>query len=160
MRPQQWARLRYVANHARCLILPGLQMPNLASKTLALTTRRLAADWEAIYGHPVVLAETFVDPARFAGTAYRAAGGQAVGATRGFAARTATTSAMGAPKPRGPAAHAGGPHGAGRPFLSPTLQGCPLTRVDGNARNWTGPDGLRSRLAPLTAPPPPAGGAP
>ena len=63
---------------------PGVH-PHLASKALALTTRRLTADRRAIYGHPVVLAETFVDPARFAGTAYRAAGWQAVGAPRGFA---------------------------------------------------------------------------
>ena len=29
---------------------------------------------EAVYGHPIVLAETFVDPPRVAGTAYLAAG--------------------------------------------------------------------------------------
>ncbi len=72
-RPQQGARLRYAASHARFLILPGVQIPHRASKTLALTTKPLAADWQAIDGHPVVLTETFVDPARFAGTAYRAA---------------------------------------------------------------------------------------
>lgn len=36
-------------------------------------------------GHPVLLAETFVDPSRFRGTCYRAAGWTALGETRGFA---------------------------------------------------------------------------
>ncbi len=152
-RPQQWARLRYVANNARFLILPGVQIPNLASNTLARTTRRLAADWQAIYGHPVVLAETFVDPARFAGTAYRAAGWQAVGATRGFARVQRHYVRHGHPKtvwvrPLTPTA----PACLAAPFLSPSLQGGALTMVDWNALNWTGPDGLRSRLAALTDP--------
>ncbi len=34
--------------------------------------KRLAADWERIYGHPVYYLETFVDPGRFRGTCYRA----------------------------------------------------------------------------------------
>ncbi len=151
-RPQQWARLRYVANNARFLILPGVQIPHRASKTLALTTRRLAADWQAIHGHPVVLAETFVDPARFAGTAYRAAGWRAVGATRGFA-RAAPLRPPWAPQtvwvgPLTPAA----PAVLAAPFLPPTLPGGALTMVDGNALNWTGPDGLRSRVRALTDP--------
>ncbi|MCY0899640.1 MAG: DUF4338 domain-containing protein [Firmicutes bacterium] len=57
----------------------------MASKILALNTRRLRGDWNAVYGHPVVLAETFVDPARFAGTSDRAAGWHYLGDTRGFA---------------------------------------------------------------------------
>jgi len=73
-RPPEWARLRLVVNHARFLILPGVQIPNLASKILALNTRRLATDWDQVYGHPVAVVETFVDPAHFAGTSYRAAG--------------------------------------------------------------------------------------
>ena len=62
-----------------------MHVPNLASKVLALTTQRLSADWQAVYGHPVVLAETFVDPTRLAGTSYRATGWQYLGDTRGFA---------------------------------------------------------------------------
>lgn len=81
---QQRHRLRYVANNARFCVLPGWAVPNLASRTLALTTRRLAADWQQIHGHPVVLAETFVDPHRFAGTCYKAAGWECLGQTRGF----------------------------------------------------------------------------
>ena len=80
-----WQRLPLVANNVRFLILPGVGVPNLASRVLGLCTRRLSADWERVWGHPILLAETFVDPARYAGTCYRAAGWQKLGATRGFA---------------------------------------------------------------------------
>jgi hypothetical protein len=80
-----WQRLPLVANNVRFLILPGVAVPNLASRVLGLCTRRLSADWERVWGHPILLAETFVDPARYAGTCYRAAGWQTLGATRGFA---------------------------------------------------------------------------
>jgi hypothetical protein len=81
---QQWQRLKYVANNQRFLILPGVRIKNLASKVLALNVRRLSGDWEENHGHPVVLAETFVDQDRFAGTCYLAAGWSALGQTRGF----------------------------------------------------------------------------
>jgi hypothetical protein len=35
--------------------------------------RSFARDWENLYGHPIVLLETFVDSERFLGTCYRAA---------------------------------------------------------------------------------------
>src|SRR3989304_2426107 len=82
-----WQRLPLVANNVRFLILPGVCVPNLASRVLGLCTRRLSADWERVWGHPILLVETFVDPARYAGTCYRAAGWQPLGATRGFARR-------------------------------------------------------------------------
>ena len=56
-------------------------LPFIASYLLARATRRLAADWQARYGHPVWLVETFVEPGRFAGTAYQAAGWQPLGPT-------------------------------------------------------------------------------
>src|SRR5574341_1391555 len=77
-------RLHLIANNVRFLILPGAHLPNLASRILATTCRRLSRDWQACYGHPILLAETFVDPTRFAGTCYRAAGWQCLGLTRGF----------------------------------------------------------------------------
>jgi hypothetical protein len=45
--------------------------------------RRLSADWEQKYGHPVVLAETFVERGRFAGTSYKAANWVRLGKTTG-----------------------------------------------------------------------------
>jgi hypothetical protein len=75
-----------IANQQRFLILPWVRVPHLASHLLALATRRLSQDWQARYGHPVWLVETFVERERFAGTAYKAAGwlelGQTTGRTR------------------------------------------------------------------------------
>src|SRR5512139_1086325 len=86
-RALQWRRLPLIVNNVRFLILPEGQEPNLASRVLALNLKRLSQDWEIYYGHPVLLAETFVDGARFRGTCYRAAGWQVLGQTRGFAKR-------------------------------------------------------------------------
>lgn len=80
----QYKRLKFIANNARFLILPGKRIKNLASRILSLNLRRLSADWEAIYGHPIILAETFVDMERFQGTCYRASGWHALGCTRGY----------------------------------------------------------------------------
>lgn len=80
----QWRRLKFLTNNTRFLILPGVRIPNLASKVLSLSLRRLSADWQALHGHPILLVETFVDPSRFKGTCYRAAGWTSLGQTRGF----------------------------------------------------------------------------
>ena len=80
-----WQRLSLVANNARFLILPGVVAPNLASRVLGMSSRRLSEDWQQAWGHPVVLAETFVDPLRYAGTCDRAAGWLTLGRTQGFA---------------------------------------------------------------------------
>jgi hypothetical protein len=77
-------RLKFLANNSRFLILPGVRVKNLASRTLALNLKRLPDDWVTAYGHPVCLAETFIDHTRFAGTCYRAAGFISLGQTRGF----------------------------------------------------------------------------
>lgn len=80
----QWQRLKLVANNVRFLILPDVRIKNLASKTLALNTKRLSDDWQTAFGHPILLAETFVDDSRFKGTCYLAAGWLPLGKTRGF----------------------------------------------------------------------------
>ena len=80
----QWARLKYIANNMRFLILPGERRKNLASRVLGMNVRRLRSDWEGVHGHPVLMAETFVDPQRFKGTCYRAAGWSELGGTRGY----------------------------------------------------------------------------
>jgi hypothetical protein len=80
----RYDRLKLVANNSRFLILPDWHRPNLGSKVLALCARRLAGDWQARFGHPLVLLETFVDPARFRGTVYQAANWRQVGDSRGF----------------------------------------------------------------------------
>ena len=80
----QWQRLKLLTNNVRFLILPEVRIKNLASKVLSLTTKRLSADWKAVYGHPILLVETFVDDSRFLGTCYKAAGWLPLGKTRGF----------------------------------------------------------------------------
>ena len=81
---QRDRRLPLVANNARLLILPPWRQRNLASHILSLSTQRLSADFQAAYGHPVLMAETFVDPDRSEGTCYQAANWRAVGFTKGF----------------------------------------------------------------------------
>ena len=81
-------RRHLIAQKSRFLVLPTTgRWPNLASRALKLACARLAQDWQNHLGHPVLLAETFVDPQRFPGTCYRAANWQALGRTRGFARR-------------------------------------------------------------------------
>jgi hypothetical protein len=76
-------RLNWTTNNTRFLILPWVRVPHLASHLLARTLRRLSADWQSKYGHPIHLVETFVDRSRFKGTCYRAANWICVGQTQG-----------------------------------------------------------------------------
>lgn len=80
---QRQARLSWIANNHRFLILPSVQVPSLASHVLERVARQMAADWHRKYGHRVVLLETFVERARFAGAGYQAANWQALGSTCG-----------------------------------------------------------------------------
>ncbi|HID66841.1 MAG TPA: DUF4338 domain-containing protein, partial [Roseibacterium sp.] len=57
--------------------------PHLASHLLGKVLRRLSADWEQSYGHPVHFAETFIHPERFRGTCYRASNWIELGQTTG-----------------------------------------------------------------------------
>ena len=75
--------IRFVVYNPRFLILPWVEVRQLASHLLARMVRRLSADWQQIYGHPVYFAETFVDPERFRGTCYRAANWVHLGRTTG-----------------------------------------------------------------------------
>jgi hypothetical protein len=77
-------RRHLLAQNARFLVLaePG-RWPNLASRVLRLTSNQLSADWQQHFGHPILALETFVDPQRFRGTCYRAAGWQQLGLTQG-----------------------------------------------------------------------------
>jgi hypothetical protein len=80
---QRAERLGAIVNQQRFLILPWVRVPHLASHLLGWVTRRLSADWQGRYGHPVWLVETFVESDRFAGTAYKAAGWLELGHTTG-----------------------------------------------------------------------------
>ncbi len=75
--------IRFVAYNSRFLILPWVEVPHLASHLLGRMARELSREWEQVYGHPVYFAETFVYPARFRGTCYRAANWVPLGVTTG-----------------------------------------------------------------------------
>jgi len=77
-------RRHLIAQNARFLVLaaPG-QWPNLASRVLKLVCERLAQDWQAHFGYPVQVVESFVDPQRFRGTCYKATGWEQLGLTQG-----------------------------------------------------------------------------
>jgi len=119
--------------------------PNLASRVLALTCRRLSADWAWAHGHPVLLAETFVDPTRFRGTCYLAAGWQCLGVTRGFAKRNMRYVRPWPPEDGlGPPAAPGGRRRPHRP-VSPTLDWPEGGRADARCQSPT--PGRRRRPA-------------
>jgi len=75
--------LQRLTNNTRFLVLPWVGVPHLASHVLGLMARRIRADWQAKYGHPVQALETFVERDRFKGTCYRAANWLRLGATQG-----------------------------------------------------------------------------
>jgi len=80
------ARLKNIgllAYNTRFLILPWVTVPHLASHILGRMARVLSADWQRLYGHPIYFVETFIDPARFRGTCYRAANWIYLGQTTG-----------------------------------------------------------------------------
>lgn len=70
--------LHRVVNNSRFLILPRVQVPNLASHVLSRVLARLGDDWQARYCYRPVLVETFVERPRFDGACYRAANWQAM----------------------------------------------------------------------------------
>lgn len=79
-------RRHLLANNARfCILADPHQLPNLASRALALSCQRLSEDWMARWEHPIVAVESFVDGQLFRGTAYKAAGWTRLDDTSGFA---------------------------------------------------------------------------
>jgi hypothetical protein len=80
---QRQRNLQRLTNNTRFLVLPWVEVPHLASHVLGIIARRIRADWQAKYGHPVHALETFVDCSRFKGTCYRAANWRRLGQTQG-----------------------------------------------------------------------------
>ncbi len=77
-------RSNLVLNNSRFLILPSVRQPHLASRILALNTKRLREDWLSRFRLAPVLVESFVDPQRYQGTCYKAAGWTDLGLTKGY----------------------------------------------------------------------------
>lgn len=81
---QREQRRLLLAQNSRFLIRSAGRLPNLATRAMKLCLQRISQDWQEAYGHPIVVVETFVDPALFSGTVYRAAGWEELGPTRGY----------------------------------------------------------------------------
>lgn len=77
--------LQHVVSNSRYLLLPWLQVKNLASRVLAKAVRQLTIDWQERYAVEPLLVETLVDPTRFRGSCYRAANWIELGRTSGQA---------------------------------------------------------------------------
>lgn len=85
--------LPQVVCNSRFLILPTVQVKNLASYVLGQCAKRIVSDWKDLYGVEPILLETFVDPRQFSGTSYRAANWIYVGQTSGRRAAQKETDA-------------------------------------------------------------------
>jgi hypothetical protein len=80
---QRLKNLPWVLNNSRFLIFPWVKIPNLASHVLGKLAHQAGDDWMQRWGFRPVLLETFVDPERFHGGCYRAAGWELPGRTTG-----------------------------------------------------------------------------
>ena len=80
---QRKAKLnKNVCDEVRFLVLPHVRIKNLQSKILALSCKKVKAEWEARYGDKLVLITCFVDPKLYEGHSYLGAGFKQIGSTR------------------------------------------------------------------------------
>lgn len=81
--PTRRQHLQKVVSNSRFLVLPWVQVKNLASVVLSRGLKRLPADWLKRYGVQLLLVETLVDRQRYSGHCYRAANFVELGQTSG-----------------------------------------------------------------------------
>jgi hypothetical protein len=75
--------LQRVVTQSRFLILPWVNIKNLASVVLSRALHRLSHDWETLYGIEPFLVETLVDESRYSGHCYKASNWERLGQTTG-----------------------------------------------------------------------------
>lgn len=81
---QRTQRLKLIVQNRRFLLLAAKgQAPNVASQTLAAALRALPGQWQQSFGYRPLVAESFTDPAAYAGTCYKASNWQPVGVSAG-----------------------------------------------------------------------------
>lgn len=95
---QRLRNLPWVINNTRFLIFPWVQVLHLASHVLGQLARRVRSDWEQCWGYRPVLMETFVEPERYRGISYQAAGWTLLGSTTGEGLRRPGRSYQTTPK--------------------------------------------------------------
>jgi predicted transposase YbfD/YdcC len=134
-------------------VLPAGRRKNLASVVLSRSLRRLPGDFQARWGHPVVVVETFVDPARHLGTCYVASGFSYLGETLGYGRVGGHYVHHGKPKlafarllRRDAKAILAGTFD--HPVLTPGTERVPM--LDLNALRFDGEGGLVARLEGIT----------
>jgi hypothetical protein len=81
---QKQRRLPLAVNHSRFLVRPAFRVPNLASRVMKLCLQGLSQDWQTLYGHEVLVAESFVDRDQHLGTCYKVSGWTLLGQTQGY----------------------------------------------------------------------------
>jgi hypothetical protein len=147
---QHFRRLRYVVGNQRFCVLPRGRRANLASAVLARSLRRLSGDYQARWGHPALVVETFVDPARHRGTCYEAAGFARLGQTLGYGRAGGRYVHHGSPKVcLARALRRGATRILAASFDHPLLASAPRGRppmLDLNAVQLDGAGGLLERL--------------
>jgi hypothetical protein len=85
---QRVERLKLLVQNRRFLLLTKKgAAPNLASQALGAALRALPDQWQARFGYPPLLAETFTDPEAYAGTCYKASNWEPVGFSAGYSYR-------------------------------------------------------------------------
>ena len=151
---QRHRRLRYVTNNQRFCVLDEHRRPNLASQVLSIALRRLSGDFEARWGHPVVMVETFTDPARHRGTCYQASNFAQLGLTSGYGRRAGRFVHHGGQKAYWARPLRRGALGMlSAEFDHPLLATRSLMRaVDLNRLDLDSPNGLLARLAAVPDP--------
>ena len=82
-RPRRQQNLPWVINNTRLLIFPWVRLGHLGSHVLGQLARRVRQDWHQRWGYGPLVMESFVDPGKFLGTCYRAAGWMELGRTTG-----------------------------------------------------------------------------
>jgi SRSO17 transposase len=82
---QRLMYLPLVINNNRFLILPWVNVKNLASYILSQSIKALRSDWTSHYKTSPLLIETFVDTSRYKGVCYKASNWRYLGETQGFA---------------------------------------------------------------------------
>jgi len=80
---QRKRHLHQVVGNSRFLIMPWVQVPNLASHVMGLNIAQLAKDWKRHFDIQLLLLETFVDNRFFKGTCYKASNWKHLGPTYG-----------------------------------------------------------------------------
>jgi len=82
-RQRRQENLPWVINNTRLLIFPWVRLRHLGSHVLGQLARRVGSDWQQRWDYRPLLMETFVDPLKFPGTCYQAAGWIELGRTTG-----------------------------------------------------------------------------